>query len=157
MSSLSIMEAAEELMDEYAERIDANRLEEWLDLFTEDATYQVVSRENLERGFPAAIVLCANKDMIRDRISALRSATKYSPHQDRHLVGRVRVTSLPDNRWALRASYAVYQTSPEGRSQLFSVGRYLDTTRMEGGRLLFCEKKVVVDTFCIAGQLATPL
>ena len=157
MSAAAIAEAAEDLMSEYAERIDASRLEEWLDLFTEDASYQVISRENLERGLPAAIVLCINKDMIRDRIAALRTATKYNPHYDRHLIGRVRVAPAVGERWGVRASYAVFQTSMEGRSQLFSVGRYADTVRLEGGRLLFCEKKVVVDSFCIGGQLATPL
>jgi len=33
-----IRAAAQELMDEYGERIDSGRLEEWLDLFAEDCT-----------------------------------------------------------------------------------------------------------------------
>ena len=35
------------LLDEYVERFDEDRLEEWLELFTEDATYQVLPRDNL--------------------------------------------------------------------------------------------------------------
>ena len=154
--SEGITEAAEELMSEYAERIDDGRLEDWLELFTEDAIYQVLSRENVEQGLPAAMVLCTNKNMIRDRIAALRGATKYNPHYDRHLIGRVRVQPAGE-AWELRASYAVYQTDLEGRSQLFSVGRYADKARRVDGRLLFCEKKVVVDSFAIPGLLAMPL
>lgn len=157
MSALSISEAAEDLMGEYAERIDDGRLEDWLDLFTEDASYRVLSRENVERGLPAAIVLCTNKDMIRDRVASLRTATKYNPHYDRHVVGPLRVKPLSSDEWELSASYAVFQTTLEGRSQLFSVGRYVDKARMQDGRLLFCEKKVIVDSFAIAGLLATPL
>lgn len=151
-----IAEAAGELMSEYAERIDDGRLEDWLDLFTEDATYQVLSRENVDRGLPAAMVLCKNKNMIRDRIAALRGATKYNPHYDRHLLGQVRVKPAEDG-CTLSASYAVFQTDAEGRSQLFSVGRYADKAKLIAGQLLFCEKKVVVDTFAIPGLLALPL
>jgi anthranilate 1,2-dioxygenase small subunit len=157
MSSVSIREAAEDLMREYAERIDADQLEEWLDLFTEDASYQVLSRENVEQNLRAPIVLCTNKHMIRDRIVALRNATKFNPHYDRHLINRVRVTQLSDGMWELAANYAVFQTTLEGRSQLFSVGRYLDKATMKDSHLLFCEKKVIVDTFSVPTLLATPL
>jgi len=157
VSATSIAEAADGLMAEYADCIDDGRFEDWLDLFTENATYKVVARENVELGLPAAMVLCTNKNMIRDRIAALLGAAKYNSHYDRHVVGRVRVKPRADSEWELSASYAVFQTSQEGRSSLFSVGRYADRVCMQDGRLLFCEKKVVVDTFAIPGLLATPL
>jgi len=157
VSATSIAEAADGLIAEYADCIDDGRFEDWLDLFAENATYKVVARENVELGLPAAMVLCTNKNMIRDRIAALLGAAKYNPHYDRHVVSRVRVKPRADGEWDLSASYAVFQTSQEGRSSLFSVGRYADRVRMQDGRLLFCEKKVVVDTFAIPGLLATPL
>ena len=157
MNSVPIEKAADDLMASYAECIDDGRFEDWLELFTEDASYKVVARDNHDRGLPATMVLCTNKNMIRDRIAALLGATKYNFHYDRHVVGQLRVRPRSDNEWELRASYAVFQTSDEGRSSLFSVGRYDDRIRMEGERLLFCEKTVVVDTFAIPGMLATPL
>ena len=157
MSSASIEKAAEELMASYADCIDDGRFTDWLELFTEDASYKVVARDNHDRGLPATMVLCTNKNMIRDRIAALLGATKYNFHYDRHVVGQLRVRALSDREWQLRASYAVFQTSHEGRSSLFSVGRYEDRVRMEKERLLFCAKTVIVDTFAIPGMLATPL
>ena len=157
MSSTSIEKAAYELMASYADCIDDGRFEDWLELFTEDASYKVVARDNHDRGLPATMVLCTNKNMIRDRIAALLGATKYNFHYDRHVVGQLRVRPRSDDEWELRASYAVFQTSDEGRSSLFSVGRYDDRIRRQGDRLLFCEKTVVVDTFAIPGMLATPL
>ena len=154
---MAIEKAAEELMADYADCIDDGRFDDWLELFAEDASYRVVARDNHDRGLPATMVLCTNKNMIRDRIAALLGATKYNFHYDRHVVGRLRVRPRSDREWELRASYAVFQTSHEGRSSLFSVGRYDDRVRMEGERLLFCEKTVVVDTFAIPGMLATPL
>ena len=53
-------DAAIELLFEYVARIDADRLEEWLDLFTADARYQVVPRENVEQDLPASVFLCTN-------------------------------------------------------------------------------------------------
>jgi anthranilate 1,2-dioxygenase small subunit len=145
------------LLDEYVERIDEDRLEEWLELFTEDATYQVLPRDNLEQNLPASLILCTSKKMLRDRIVSLRNANLYNPHYDRHFVSGVRVKPDATGGWHLRANYVVYQTSHEGQSRLFSVGGYRDKLRMEGGRLLFSEKVVIVDTFAVPSLLATPL
>lgn len=149
--------AAIDLMDEYAERIDDDRLEEWLDLFTEDCSYRVVPRENLDQDLPASIILCTNKNMLRDRIVSLRNANLYNLHYDRHLISNVRVSPAADGGWHLKANYASYQTALDGQSKLFSVGRYRDRIRLEGGRLLFSEKLVIVDTFSVPTLLATPL
>jgi anthranilate 1,2-dioxygenase small subunit len=157
MISESVRSAAQELMDQYVECIDADRLEEWLDLFTEDATYQVLPRENLEQELPASIMLCTNKNMLRDRILSLRNANIYNPHYDRHLISSLRVRKEAEGVWRLSANYALYQTSHEGRSHLFSVGAYRDRARMVNGTLLFCQKLVVVDTFAVPTLLATPI
>ncbi len=157
MTPREAREAAEELMDEYAELIDADRLEEWLELFTEDATYEVLPRENEEQGLPVALMLCTNKNMLRDRVVSLRNANEYNLHYDRHLIGRVRVAPEADGSWRAEANYVVYQTNLEGQTRQFSVGRYRDRVRLDGGRLRFCQKKVIVDTFSVPTLLATPL
>ena len=155
--SLALREAAVDLMDEYAARIDADRLEEWLDLFAEESTYRIVPRENYDRDLPVSIILCTSKDMLRDRIVSLRQANEYNPHYDRHLVTNIRVRPEGDSAVRIEAHYLVVQTNLEGQSRLFSAGRYLDKARLEGGHLLFTEKLVIVDTFSVPTLLATPL
>lgn len=157
MNISSVREAAGDLMNDYCELIDSDRLEEWLDLFTEDASYTVIPRENVEQNLPAAIILCPNKNVLRDRISSLRNANEFNLHYDRHLVSSIRVRPHAENVWLVEANYAVFQTTLEGQSKLFSVGRYRDKIRLDGGNLRFCEKYVVVDTFSIPTLLATPL
>jgi anthranilate 1,2-dioxygenase small subunit len=157
MSEEMLRQAAQDLIDDYAELIDADRLEEWLDLFTEDCVYRVMSRENVEQNLPVPFVLCTNKNMLRDRIVSLRKANKYNLHYDRHIVSNVRVRPMQNGVAALNASYAVYQTTLEGRSQLFSVGRYQDRVKWEGDRLKLMEKLVITDTFAVLSLLATPL
>ena len=157
MSGQLTNEAARALLDEYAERIDAARYEDWLELFAEDASYQVIPRENDERNLPASLIYCSNKNMLRDRILSLRNANLYNPHYDRHMISGVRVTPDAGEVWSVKANYAVFQTNLEGQSKLFSVGRYADKVSLQGNRLVFREKRVIVDSFSVPSMLATPL
>ncbi len=157
MSGGASLVAAMELMNDYAERLDADRLEEWLDLFAEDCTYRVLPRENYEQNLPVSIILCTNKNMLRDRIVALRNANKYNLHYDRHLIGNVAVGPGEDETFRIEANYAVFQTTLEGQSRLFSVGRYHDRVRPVDGRLVICEKLIILDSFAVPSLLATPL
>lgn len=157
MTSDTIRRMAINLMDEYVERIDDDRLEEWLDLFTEDCCYRVVPRENLEQNLPASIIFCPSKNSLRDRIVSLRNANAFNLHYDRHIVSNVRADPDDAGVWRLKANYVVYQTTLDGQSRLFSVGSYRDKLRLDGDRILFSEKLVIVDTFSIPTLLATPL
>ena len=150
-------DAAVELLFEYVARIDADRLEEWLDLFTEDARYQVVPRENVEQDLPASVILCTNKNMLRDRIVSLREANEYNLHYCLHLVSAPRVVELGDDRVRLRATYSVFQTDLEGNSKLFAVGEYDDEIAFLDGGPLFAKKYVVLDSYCVPNLLAVPL
>jgi anthranilate 1,2-dioxygenase small subunit len=157
MNALEVQHAINDLMSEYVERIDNDKLEDWIDLFTEDAVYRVIARENVEQNLPAPIILCTNKNMLRDRISSLRNANEFNLHYDRHIVSNARARPRSSNTWTVFASYAVFQTTLEGQSHLFSTGRYEDEVRLESDKFLFSAKNVIVDTFSIPTLLATPL
>lgn len=148
---------ANDLMSEYAECIDEFRLDDWLELFTEDVRYEVTPRENVEQGLPAALILCRSKAQLRDRITSLREANEYNLHYDCHLIGSVRAKLAEDGVVEIGANYSVFQTNLEGQSRLFSVGRYRDRARFENGKLRFFSKRVIVDTFSVPTLLATPL
>src|SRR5262249_4148556 len=79
-----------DLLVEAAYLLDEDRLEDWLDCFTEDAVYRVLSRENEMRSLPLPLLQCENKDMMRDRVLALRRANVFNIHRDRHVVGLAR-------------------------------------------------------------------
>jgi len=145
------------LYADYGWLIDEGRFDEWLDLFVEDCGYRVVPRENLAQGLPGCLILCENKDMLRDRVTALREANKFNIHVARHLIGLPRVTRAGAEELAVEASYSVFQSDQDGESRLFSVGSYLDRLRLIGGVPRFREKLVIVDSFAIPSLLATPL
>src|SRR5262249_8879279 len=108
-------ESADTLMNDYCERLDGDRLEDWLQLFTDDCSYRTLPRENVDLGMPAPIMLCANKNMLRDRVTALRTANEYNLHYGRHLVSNLRLKPEGEGACRLEASFAVYQTNLEGQ------------------------------------------
>jgi anthranilate 1,2-dioxygenase small subunit len=157
VSKVDLLLMAHELMAEYADRIDGDRLEEWLELFADDARYDVIPRENVEQGLRASLIVCTSKAQLRDRITALRNANEYNLHYDRHVISALKVRAGPDGTCEIGANYAVFQTNLEGQSRLFSVGRYQDRARIEDGRLLLFDKRIIVDTYSVPTLLATPL
>ena len=46
MTNAEVRDAINDLMADYCHYIDDDRLEEWLDFFTEDCHYKILSREN---------------------------------------------------------------------------------------------------------------
>jgi anthranilate 1,2-dioxygenase small subunit len=143
-----------DLLAEYGALIDMAKFDEWLDLFAEECRYQIIPRENFDRGLPAGLVFCDSRAMLEDRIRALREANKYNIHTDRHVVGLPRVF---EDGLALEAPFAVFQTNQEGETRLFATGLYRDRLEILGQRLKIRDKLVLLDTFAVPSLLATPL
>jgi anthranilate 1,2-dioxygenase small subunit len=142
------------LLAEYGALIDAAKFDEWLDLFAAECRYQIMPRENFDRGLPAALVFCDSRAMLEDRIRALREANKYNIHTDRHLIGLPRIL---DDGFAVEAPFAVYQTDQEGETRLFATGLYRDRLEPIGRHLKIRDKLILLDTFAVPSLLATPL
>ena len=62
----------------YAAALDAQRLTEWTEMFTEDAFYLVTSRENADRNLPVGLIYCEGRGMIRDRAFALDKTAMFA-------------------------------------------------------------------------------
>src|SRR4051812_3049371 len=54
-------------------------LERWPELFVDACVYKVIPRENHEAGFPVAVIYCESRDMLIDRVVALRETALYAP------------------------------------------------------------------------------
>jgi anthranilate 1,2-dioxygenase small subunit len=143
-----------DLLAEYGALIDMAKFDEWLDLFAEECRYQIIPRENFDRGLPAGLVFCDSRAMLEDRLRALREANKYNIHTDRHVVGLPRIF---EDGLALEAPFAVFQTDQEGETRLFATGLYRDRLAPAGQRLKIRDKLVLLDTFAVPSLLATPL
>ena len=145
------------LLAEYGLLLDEDRLEEWVDLFTEDAQYKVVTRENKKLNLPLAVIWCDNKNMLRDRIHSYRHVNEHNLHWDRHIIGHPRIQPINATEWQVQASYSLFQTTLEGRSILFNVGAYDFQMIQENGVLKINFLEVISDTGSFETLLATPI
>jgi salicylate 5-hydroxylase small subunit len=148
--------AIEELNFAYAAAID-DELERWAEFFTPDAIYRVIARENFDRGFPIATVLCEGHGMMHDRVTAIRQTMVYLPRTVRHAVTNVRILERDGSRVRATANFTVHESYPAEASKLLVVGRYLDTIERVDGALRFTEKICVYDGNLVLGSLIYPL
>jgi|TARA_B110000438_G_C15465825_1_gene500949 anthranilate 1,2-dioxygenase small subunit len=150
--------AIEDLYSAYASCLDSDQLEEWLDLFIEKCVYKIIPKQNVTLGLPVTLMLCENKNMLRDRIVSLRQANEYSIHTDKHLISNVCIkTEVDPNTIMVEANYALFQADNEGNGSLYSFGTYIDEVLFVENSPKFLSKTVIVENWSIPHMLSTPI
>jgi len=147
----------EQLYTAYAHCIDDDRLEEWPGFFIEDCTYRVTSAENFEAGLPLGIIYATSKNMLVDRVMALRQANIYEPQRYRHLISGVQIEQAERDALDAVANFLVLRTMQDGAMTLFAAGRYIDRVVRADTGWKFAEKQVILDSRRIDTLLALPL
>ena len=153
MSTLALAE----LNAAYAAAIDQDRLEAWPDFFTDDCLYKITSAENHRAGLRAGIVYADSRAMLRDRITALRTANIYERQNYRHIIGLPLIISTMDEVIQAETPFLVARILRDARTDLFATGVYLDRVRRVDGALRFAQRIVVCDSGHFDTLLAIPL
>jgi anthranilate 1,2-dioxygenase small subunit len=142
----------------YARCIDADRIEEWPDFFTEDGFYSVTSAENRRAGLEAGLIWLDGIGMIRDRVTALRDANIYERHSYRHILGQPFViTEGGGDDIGAETSFFVVRITRDGTTDIFASGCYIDSLRSVDGQLKLSRRVVVCDSSHIDTLLGLPL
>lgn len=149
--------AIDDLNAAYGLCLDDDRLEQWPDFFTDDCLYQVIARENVDNGLPAAVMYCDSKGMLVDRVVALRKANVFPEHYNRHLIGRAVVTGRDGNLVKAESSYVVFQTRNDGETRIYNSGKYVDLIELTAAGVRLKSRTCIYDTLRIATLLATPI
>jgi anthranilate 1,2-dioxygenase small subunit len=147
----------EQLYTDYVHCLDADELERWPDFFTDDCFYRITSAENYEAGMPLGLIHATSRNMLKDRVSALREANIYEPQRYRHLVSSIKIGEELGETLDLVANFIVVRTMQEGDMTLFGAGRYVDQVKHANGTWKFARKTVVLDSRQIDTLLAIPL
>jgi 3-phenylpropionate/cinnamic acid dioxygenase small subunit len=147
----------EELYAEYAACLDEERFEAWPGFFTEECVYQIIPRENFERGLPLATWLCESRGMLQDRVVMIRKTAVYGPRWIRRMTSGLRVLGWDGEELQVRANYLAVETLLDELTRVFSAGQYRDRIVVEDGRLKFREKRCVFDSTLIPNTLIFPL
>jgi p-cumate 2,3-dioxygenase beta subunit len=133
----------------YAEAalLDDWRLEEWLGLLSDDATYQIPSTDN-PAGTPEQSLFIIADDMlrIRSRVKQLlgRFAWAENPHsRTRRMISNVRIVEDNDECLRVAANFVVYRM----RYELVDtyIGRYEYVLARNDGALKIRHRKAILD------------
>ena len=152
---LAVRLAVEDLHARYAQALDADKLEDWPGLFTENGRYRVTTAENEARGLPLAVLYAEGRGMMRDRIASLRHANIYEPQRYRHMVSGILVEKISDQVLHSIASFLVVRIMQGGEASLFASGRYVD--RIDAACMQYQERVVICDSRRFDTLLAIPL
>ncbi|HVM78404.1 MAG TPA: aromatic-ring-hydroxylating dioxygenase subunit beta [Stellaceae bacterium] len=148
----------EEFNTDYAAVLDAGRVADWPDFFTEDAIYRITGRENWDAKLPVGLIYCEGMGMLRDRALAIARTTMFAPRYLLHQISNTRVHSVDTaGTIAADANYALFETLVDERTTLQQVGRYHDRFVREGGRLRLKERHCVYDSVIIDTALIYPV
>ena len=143
----------------YAAALDAQRLTEWTEMFTEDAFYLVTSRENADRNLPVGLIYCEGRGMIRDRAFALDKTAMFAPRYLRHIIGNLVVLGEePNGDVRAQANYVVLQVlfdRPD--ATLHQVGVYYDVFYRAADGLKLRERRCVYDNLLVPNALCLPV
>jgi 3-phenylpropionate/cinnamic acid dioxygenase small subunit len=147
----------EQLYADYVYCLDADELERWPDFFTEDCFYRITSAENYEAGLPLGLIYATSRNMLKDRVSALREANIYEPQRYRHLVSSIKIVGETAGVLDLVANFLVVRTMQDGDMTIFGAGCYVDQVGRDGDSWKFARKIVVLDSRQIDTLLAIPI
>ena len=141
----------------YIRCIDSNALEAWPEFFLEQCLYKVTTAENQKNGFEAGIIFADSKDMLIDRVQALRQANIYEKQSYRHILGLPNVVNNGSAEAETETPFLVVRIMHDGQTDIFATGVYLDTVRNAGNDLKFARRIVVCDSSRVDTLMALPL
>lgn len=145
------------LYDDYIHHLDRGDYEPWLDLFTADASYRAVARENHERGLPLATIRCDSRAMLADRLDAVVETQFYARRLIRHFVSGLRAAGQSHDTLSMTANFLVIETLIDECSRVHSVGEYRDLVVVDGDALRFAEKVAIYDAPLVPTSMVVPL
>jgi 3-phenylpropionate/cinnamic acid dioxygenase small subunit len=120
----------------------------------------VTPAENYDAGLPLGLIYATSRNMLKDRVSALREANVYEPQRYRHLVSSIKIVGDAvegPEHVDLVANFLVVRTMQDGEMTIFGAGRYVDQVRRGSGCWKFASKTVVLDSRQIDTLLAIPI
>jgi anthranilate 1,2-dioxygenase small subunit len=159
LAALFLHHEIEQFNARYAAALDERRLQDWVEMFVDDAFYVVTSRENADRDLPVGLIYCEGKAMIRDRAFALEKTAMFAPRYLRHIIGNLVVLGEDANGdIRAQANYVVLQVlfdRPD--ATLHQVGRYFDVFRRTDTGVGLRERRCVYDNLLVPNALCIPV
>ena len=141
----------------YAATLDTCDWDSWPEFFLDQCTYQVLPRENHERGLPLAVLAFESKGMLKDRVYGIKETLFFDPYYQRHVIGAPLIHRIEEDLIEAEANYVVLRTKTEQLSDVYNTGRYIDRIRRTDQGLRFESRICVFDSEMIPNSLIYPI
>jgi p-cumate 2,3-dioxygenase subunit beta len=145
--ALPSRQEVEDLLYREAALLDEWRLEEWLEMLTDDAIYQVPSTDAPQGDARNTLYIIADDAVrIRSRVKQLlgKSAWAENPHsRNRRMIANVRIPGSDGDSILVTANFAVYRMRYETVDTY--VGRYDYKLAHFGNDLKIRERRAILD------------
>ena len=157
IESLLLHHEIDQLNARYAAALDERRFDDWPDFFVEDGHYTVQARENFDRGLPLALIALESRGMMKDRVYGITQTIYHGPYYTRHVVSPAQVLVQDGDTITAQAHYAVFRTKPGGVSEVYNVGRYIDSLVRVDGALQLKSRCCGYDSERVLNSLIYPV
>src|SRR3984893_12053555 len=145
--ALPSRQEVEDFLYREAALLDEWRLEEWLEMLTDDAIYQVPSTDAPEGDARNTLYIIADDALrIRSRVKQLlgKSAWAENPHsRTRRMITNVRVLGAENENILITANFAVHRMRYESVDTY--IGHYNYKLVRQGNQLRIRERRAVLD------------
>ena len=138
----------EDLLYHEAELLDGWKLDAWMALLTEDATYYVPPNDKPDADHRFTLFTIADDIVrLRERVIRLKDPNchaEYPPSRTRRLITNVRVVGTEGDAILAAANFSIHRYRRGGSHQEF-VGRYRYRLHRVGGVLKIAERRAILD------------
>jgi p-cumate 2,3-dioxygenase beta subunit len=147
----------EQFLYREAELLDAWRLDDWLKLLTEGASYYVPPTDKPEASHEEALYIIADDAVrLKERVVRLKDPSchvEYPPSRTRRLITNVRMSESTDGTIGVKANFVVFRNRRGGDKRAFT-GEYRYILHRQDGELRIHERRAVLDAEEL-GELGT--
>jgi salicylate 5-hydroxylase small subunit len=145
------------LHGDYSACVDAGDFDRWTELFVDQCDYRVQSRENFDAKLPLCVMWLEGKGMLLDRVYGIRETLYHDPYYQRHIVSAPRILASDAEEIRAETNYVVVRTKRDSFSELFNVGRYIDTLQRTSDGLKFKTRACIFDSEWIRNSIIYPI
>jgi anthranilate 1,2-dioxygenase small subunit len=157
-ADIDLVRAVEAFNVAYCRVLDAGRLHEWPEFFTEDALYVVSARENFDANLPVGLVYCEGRGMMKDRALTILETAMFAPRYLRHFVTNVYAETVEGGEIVAGANYLLTQVlMDEPSATIHQVGAYFDRFVLGPDGLKLKERRCIYDNLLLDNSLVYPV
>jgi p-cumate 2,3-dioxygenase subunit beta len=147
-------EEVEDFFYHEAMLLDAWRLDDWLGLLTEDATYRIPPNDAPDGDHRNTLFTIAdNIERIRGRVKRLHSPDAHAENprsRTRRMIANVRITGRDGGFLEVAANFVIYRFRRDARIGEY-VGRYEYRLKITGDGLRIADRRAILDSQELGG------